>query len=47
MWLSRYAVLLRRGHGEAPEELILHDWALLLLSLAWTVLFLCGIYVGR
>jgi decaprenyl-phosphate phosphoribosyltransferase len=46
-WLGRYSVLLRRGHGEAPEELILHDWALLLLSLAWTVLFLCGIYVGR
>jgi decaprenyl-phosphate phosphoribosyltransferase len=47
LWLSRYAVLLRRGHGEAPEELILHDWVLLGLSLAWTVLFLCGIYVGR
>ena len=47
IWLGRYGVLLRRGDGEAPEELILHDWALLLLSLAWTVLFLCGIYVGR
>jgi decaprenyl-phosphate phosphoribosyltransferase len=47
IWLGRYAVLLHRGDGEAPEELILHDWALLLLSLAWTVLFLCGIYVGR
>ncbi len=47
MWLGRYGVLLRGGDGEAPEELILHDWALLLLSLAWTVLFLCGIYVGR
>ena len=47
IWLGRYGMLLRRGHGEAPEELILHDWTLLLLSLAWTVLFLCGIYVGR
>ncbi len=47
MWLSRYAVLLSRGDGEAPEEVILHDWILLLLSLAWIVLFLCGIYVGR
>ena len=47
MWLTRYAVLLGRGDGEAPEEVILHDWALLLLSLAWIVLFLCGIYVGR
>lgn len=47
IWLGRYGALLRRGEGEAPEELILHDWTLLLLSLAWTVLFLCGIYVGR
>ena len=47
IWLGRYGVLLRRGDGEAPEELILHDWTLLLLSLAWTVLFLCGIYVGQ
>jgi decaprenyl-phosphate phosphoribosyltransferase len=46
-WLSRYAVLLSRGDGEAPEEVILHDWVLLLLSLAWIVLFLCGIYVNR
>jgi decaprenyl-phosphate phosphoribosyltransferase len=47
MWLSRYAVLLGRGDGEAPEEVILHDWVLLALSLVWSVVFLCGIYVGR
>jgi decaprenyl-phosphate phosphoribosyltransferase len=47
LWLSRYGALLARGDGEAPEEVILHDWVLLGLSLVWMVLFLCGIYVGR
>jgi decaprenyl-phosphate phosphoribosyltransferase len=47
IWLSRYAVLVARGAGEAPEELILRDRTLLLLTLAWTALFLAGIYVGR
>jgi hypothetical protein len=47
IWLSRYAVLVGRGAGEAPEELILRDRTLLSLTLAWTALFLAGIYVGR
>ena len=47
LWLSRYAMLIGRGAGEAPEELILRDRTLLLLTLAWTALFLSGIYVGR
>ena len=47
IWLSRYAVLVARGAGEAPEELILRDRTLLVLTLAWTALFLAGIYVGR
>ena len=46
-WLGRYGVLVGRGAGEAPEELILRDPTLLLLTLAWTALFLAGIYVGR
>jgi decaprenyl-phosphate phosphoribosyltransferase len=46
-WLGRYGVLVCRGAGEAPEELILRDRTLLLLTLAWTALFLGGIYVGR
>jgi decaprenyl-phosphate phosphoribosyltransferase len=45
--LCRYGVLLARGAGEAPEELILHDRVLLALGSVWTVLFFCGIYVGR
>ena len=47
LWLARYAVLLGRGAGQAPEELILRDRVLLALSVAWALLFLCGVYVGR
>jgi decaprenyl-phosphate phosphoribosyltransferase len=47
LWLARYAVLVARGAGEAPEELILRDRALLVLTLTWTALFLGGVYVGR
>jgi len=47
LWLARYAKLVGAGTGEAPEELILRDGTLLALSVAWTVLFLSGVYVGR
>lgn len=44
LWLGRYAALVRQGAGEAPEELVLRDHALLVLSLVWAVLFVAGIY---
>ncbi len=44
LWLARYAMLLGRGAGQAPEELILRDRLLLALSLAWVVLFLGSVY---
>ncbi len=47
LWLGRYAALIRSGAGQAPEELILRDHALLALSLLWCVLFVGGVYVGR
>ncbi len=47
LWLGRYGQLIGRGAGEAPEELILRDRALLVLTVAWVALFLGGIYVGR
>jgi decaprenyl-phosphate phosphoribosyltransferase len=47
LWLARYGVLLGRGVGQAPEELILRDRVLLALSLTWALLFLGGVYVGR
>jgi decaprenyl-phosphate phosphoribosyltransferase len=37
--LIRYGGLLARGDGEAPEELVLRDRPLLLISLSWLVLF--------
>lgn len=47
LWLARYATLIGSGAGQAPEELILRDRLLLALGVAWGVLFLGGVYVGR
>jgi decaprenyl-phosphate phosphoribosyltransferase len=47
LWLGRYAALIGAGAGQAPEELILRDRALLALSVAWGLLFLGGVYVGH
>ena len=44
LWLGRYTMLLGRGAGEAPEELILHDAPLLLVGAAWAILFLTGLH---
>jgi decaprenyl-phosphate phosphoribosyltransferase len=33
------------GHGDAPEELALHDRLLQGLGLVWVVLFAIGVYV--
>ena len=46
LWLLRYALLLDRGDGQAPEELVLHDGFLLSMSAAWLVVFVCGVYVA-
>jgi decaprenyl-phosphate phosphoribosyltransferase len=42
----RYALLLDAGHGGAPEDLVLSDRALLVIGLAWGLVFGLGIYVG-
>jgi decaprenyl-phosphate phosphoribosyltransferase len=47
MWLGRYAIMLGRGAGEAPEELALRDPGLLALTLLWALLFVSGIYGPR
>ena len=44
--LARYGVLLRRGAGEAPEELLLEDRILQLLGLAWAVVFALSVHAG-
>ncbi len=46
LWLLRYALLLDRGEGEAPEEIVLHDGFLLSMSAAWLAVFVCGVYVA-
>ena len=44
MWLVRYGVKLSAGDGEAPEELILGDRLLVVLSSAWALTFIGGVY---
>jgi decaprenyl-phosphate phosphoribosyltransferase len=46
LWLGRYSILIARGGGQAPEELILSDRALLAIGAGWCALFLGGVYVG-
>jgi decaprenyl-phosphate phosphoribosyltransferase len=46
LWLLRYALLLDRGDGQAPEELVLGDGFLLAMSAAWLAVFVCGVYVA-
>jgi decaprenyl-phosphate phosphoribosyltransferase len=41
--LLRYGGLVRAGHGEAPEELLLSDRWFQLAGLAWLVLFALGV----
>ncbi|MGI8800811.1 MAG: decaprenyl-phosphate phosphoribosyltransferase [Solirubrobacteraceae bacterium] len=44
--LLRYGALLRRGDGEAPEELLLDDRLLQLLALAWMVVFAMSVHAA-
>jgi len=46
LWLARYGSLLEAGAGEAPDELIVGDPALLGLSLLWVALFVGGVYAN-
>ena len=41
--ILRYGALVAAGDGEAPEDLILGDRMLRLLSIAWLVLFVAGV----
>jgi decaprenyl-phosphate phosphoribosyltransferase len=42
--LLRYSLLLERGQGGAPEEIIMRDRVLQLLGVIWIVIFLLGVY---
>jgi len=43
--IMRYALLVDRGQGGAPEELVLRDPGLRLVGLAWLALFLGSVYI--
>ena len=45
LWLLRYALLIDRGEGQAPEDLIMRDRFLLAMSSAWLLIFVVGVYV--
>jgi decaprenyl-phosphate phosphoribosyltransferase len=45
LWLLRYALLVDRGAGETPDELVLRDRFLLFMGSAWAALFVAGVYV--
>lgn len=42
----RYALLLDKGHGGAPEDVLLSDVRLQIAGLAWLALFLAGVYAA-
>ena len=46
LWLLRYALLIERGSGEAPEDVVFADRFLLTMSAAWVALFVSGVYVA-
>ena len=44
LFLLRYLLLLERGRGEAPEELVVRDRQLVAIALAWCALFAVAVY---
>jgi decaprenyl-phosphate phosphoribosyltransferase len=45
--LLRYGSRVRAGGGEAPEEMVLTDWVLILGGLAWLILFALNVHAGN
>ena len=45
MGIMRYALLVDRGEGGTPEELVIRDPGLRLVGIAWLALFLGSVYV--
>jgi len=44
--IMRYALIVERGEGSAPEEVVLGDRMLQVFGAAWLALFACSVYVG-
>jgi decaprenyl-phosphate phosphoribosyltransferase len=43
-FILRYAMLLEQGHGGAPEDVVLGDRTLLILTAVWAAVFGAGVY---
>jgi hypothetical protein len=43
--IFRYALLLEKGLGETPEEVVLADVPLLVLGTSWIFLVAIGVYL--
>jgi decaprenyl-phosphate phosphoribosyltransferase len=43
--IFRYALLLEKGFGETPEDVVLTDPSLLVLGLGWVLLVVTGVYL--
>ena len=46
LFMLQYALLVERGEGGAPEDLVLRDRALLVLGGAWAATFAAAVAVG-
>ncbi len=44
--IGRYGALVRAGHGEAPEDLVLGDRVLALAGVLWVALFALGVHAA-
>ena len=44
--IGRYSALVRAGHGEAPEDLVLGDRILALARPVWVALFALGVHAA-
>lgn len=47
IWILRYALLLESGKGATPEDIVLGDRTLQVVSFVWVALFAAAVYVGR
>jgi decaprenyl-phosphate phosphoribosyltransferase len=45
--LLRYALIIEAGHASAPEDVLLRDRVLLIISAAWLVVYGIGVYVAK
>lgn len=44
--IMRYALLVEKGEGSAPEELVMRDRTLQVFGLMWVALFVGSVYIG-